>query len=356
MRTIKLHTNIKILAAVLLVGFILFNFIQIGYAQDILFGPEAEEQMEKTKAEKTGEPEVGKVERIECAWGDPLYTPDGKPVGCLVPPIKVHWDTTGKILMIDCPSGSQPYYEKKSDTSIWEGIKGFFTGENVKNKGCIAGASKTIREEVKTAPMKGISYKGYETSVEIPCQPIFGGKCPTTATPAGYIARLYQFGLMIAGLAAFGAIVFGALKYILSAGNIANQQDARDQITQAIIGLALLLGAYIILYTINPELVNLRNPRAEIIDVEKIRLAQEQGLYVPGEQEELPTDTGAPPLIEGCKLAMQGKIVIQGKEKIGLNCFKCIEGYELYEDKSIGEGAWRCRTKLEWEEWEKGWE
>jgi len=109
----------------------------------------------------------------------------------------------------------------------------------------------------------------YETSVKIPCQPSIG-PCPSEQTPAGYIARLYTFGLMIAGFAAFASIIYGSLKYILSAGNIGSQQDAKDQITQAVMGLLLLLGAFLILYTINPELVNLRNPNLEFIKINEI--------------------------------------------------------------------------------------
>lgn len=112
--------------------------------------------------------------------------------------------------------------------------------------------------------------EAYKSQVPIPCQPLAGGTCPSAETPAGYIARLYQFGLMIVGLLAFGGIIFGSLKYILSAGNVTSQQDAKDQITQAILGLILLLGAFLILYTINPDLVNLRNPKLEFIKIEKI--------------------------------------------------------------------------------------
>jgi len=76
----------------------------------------------------------------------------------------------------------------------------------------------------------------YVTKYTLPCQPLAGGQCADDQTPAGYIARLYQFGLMIVGLFAFGGIVYGALKYVLSAGSMADQSDAKDQITQAVLG------------------------------------------------------------------------------------------------------------------------
>ncbi len=101
-------------------------------------------------------------------------------------------------------------------------------------------------------------------SYEFPCSPIAGGTCPTTEqtsqSPAAYIARFYKFALLLAGMLAFGMIIFGAIQYIVSAGSPAAQSDARDRIFQALWGVALLLGAYLILYTIDPKLVSLTDP------------------------------------------------------------------------------------------------
>ena len=100
-----------------------------------------------------------------------------------------------------------------------------------------------------------------------PCAPIGGGACPTEAevaqSPAAYIARLYQFALMLSGMLAFGMIVFGAIQYTVSAGNTTQQSDAKDRITQALWGVALLFGAYLILHTIDPKLVSLTDPNID---------------------------------------------------------------------------------------------
>ncbi len=109
----------------------------------------------------------------------------------------------------------------------------------------------------------------YKMIYQIPCDQRFGN-CPPASDPAGYVSRLYTFSLMAAGIVAMGALIFGAVKYILSAGNIVSQQDARDQMTSAIWGLMLLIGAYLILYTINPDLVNLRNPTTTPINLEDL--------------------------------------------------------------------------------------
>lgn len=77
---------------------------------------------------------------------------------------------------------------------------------------------------------------------------------------AGYVNRLYIYALGLVGLTALGAIIFGGILYTTSAGNPSLQGDAKKRITSALIGLGILLTSYLILYTINPDLVNLRNP------------------------------------------------------------------------------------------------
>ncbi|TSC82828.1 MAG: Uncharacterized protein G01um101420_10 [Parcubacteria group bacterium Gr01-1014_20] len=74
-----------------------------------------------------------------------------------------------------------------------------------------------------------------------------------SANPAGVVANAYQFALMIGGLMAFVMIVYGAVKYTAAGGNSSVQSDAKDRITQALLGLALLVGAAIILSTISPR-------------------------------------------------------------------------------------------------------
>jgi hypothetical protein len=78
--------------------------------------------------------------------------------------------------------------------------------------------------------------------------------------PIGIINQFYQFALLISGLLAFGAIVYGGIKYILAAGNPSGQTEGREWIKSALLGLLLLLGAYLVLNTINPNLTKLSLP------------------------------------------------------------------------------------------------
>jgi hypothetical protein len=90
----------------------------------------------------------------------------------------------------------------------------------------------------------------------------------STSTAPGYlIANLYQFALLIGGLLAFGAIVYGGVKYVTSGGNPSSQSEAKEWIWSALLGLLLLVCAYLILATINPNLVHLDLPTLSSVNI-----------------------------------------------------------------------------------------
>jgi hypothetical protein len=72
-----------------------------------------------------------------------------------------------------------------------------------------------------------------------------------------YIQDLYRFSLGAGAILAMAMITLGAIQYIMSAGNPGHQEDAKDRITSAVYGLILLLGSFLILYTVNPGLISL---------------------------------------------------------------------------------------------------
>jgi hypothetical protein len=98
----------------------------------------------------------------------------------------------------------------------------------------------------------------YEIEVTIPGGPTEG----TAVSLTDYIRDIYLFGLAIVGLAALGALVYGGFTYMLSE-TITTKEDAKKWIWGALSGLVLGLAAYLILNTINPDLVSLRAPCRE---------------------------------------------------------------------------------------------
>jgi len=82
-----------------------------------------------------------------------------------------------------------------------------------------------------------------------------------------YIFGFYDFALIIAGILAMGAIIYGAILYAISSGNTSRQSDAKEWITQAFLGLLLLLAANLLLGTINPNIIS---PKIDIPKLESI--------------------------------------------------------------------------------------
>lgn len=92
--------------------------------------------------------------------------------------------------------------------------------------------------------------------------PEAGGLKPETTLfgfPA-YVKYIFNLSIIVAGLVAFAAFVFGGIKYITSAGIPAHKKDATEQMFAAFLGLMILLSSYMFLTSINPELTLLAGP------------------------------------------------------------------------------------------------
>ncbi|KPJ73705.1 hypothetical protein AMJ48_00730 [Parcubacteria bacterium DG_74_1] len=67
------------------------------------------------------------------------------------------------------------------------------------------------------------------------------------------IRYFYEWGISLGGLLVFIALLIAGFQYMSSTGNPAMMQEAKDRVKSAFIGLALLLGSWLILNTINPQ-------------------------------------------------------------------------------------------------------
>lgn len=73
-----------------------------------------------------------------------------------------------------------------------------------------------------------------------------------------YLKDIINFGFAVIGILALFMLIIGAYQYLMAAGNIGKVDSAKETIGSAFLGLILGLCAYIILYKINPDLVNMR--------------------------------------------------------------------------------------------------
>jgi len=74
-----------------------------------------------------------------------------------------------------------------------------------------------------------------------------------------YLTWAFRFVLALAGFLAVMMIVIGGVQYIISGANESMRGEAHKRISNAIYGLILALVSYLVLYTINPSLVDFEN-------------------------------------------------------------------------------------------------
>ena len=75
-----------------------------------------------------------------------------------------------------------------------------------------------------------------------------------------YLRYIFVFAIGISGFIIFGVMIVAGFRYFTSSGNPAVINDAKDQIFSAFIGVIVLLSSYILLRTINPQLVIMDMP------------------------------------------------------------------------------------------------
>ncbi len=76
----------------------------------------------------------------------------------------------------------------------------------------------------------------------------------TSVSLSGYLEAVFAFGISLAGIFAVLMIVIGGIQYITAYGNPGQAESAKNRICQALLGLLLVVSAWLILYTINPDL------------------------------------------------------------------------------------------------------
>ena len=87
----------------------------------------------------------------------------------------------------------------------------------------------------------------------------------TTGGAGDIISRLYIFGLGLVGISALIMFVFGGVIYMTAADSQSRVNQAKSMMGNAVFGLVLALISYLILFTINPDLVTKGFPVPKVI-------------------------------------------------------------------------------------------
>lgn len=117
-----------------------------------------------------------------------------------------------------------------------------------------------------------------------------------------YIAGLVRYLMGAAGVLAGIMVTIGGVQYLLAAGNKSAIDTALSRIKNALFGLALALGSYLILYTISPQIVTFRALRLEAVQQAILSVREENGgldyggdtTYGPGERPRISRDSMDP--------------------------------------------------------------
>lgn len=123
----------------------------------------------------------------------------------------------------------------------------------------------------------------------IPAEAAYQGlvKIPGVGDPSldlsGYINVLYALSISVAALLAVIKIVIAGVKYMLT-DIVTSKQDAKSDIRGALIGLLIVAGAFLILFTINPQLTNINLGLRETAGVSQPNPEEEPGLDCPAGQ------------------------------------------------------------------------
>jgi len=94
-----------------------------------------------------------------------------------------------------------------------------------------------------------------ERGLEVQYPEMGGEKISTSTTVSEYAVYIFNFCIIIAAVAAFVILIYGGIRYLLSTNNPGSMKESRIWIYSGIVGLLSALVSYLILNTINPEII-----------------------------------------------------------------------------------------------------
>jgi len=121
-------------------------------------------------------------------------------------------------------------------------------------------------KELITIPIPNVQF----SNILVKEENIGGGADATKKTInvpwlAQYITGAYKYAVSIAGVLAAVMMMIGGMQYLTAGGDASKVAKGKEKISDAVLGLFLVLGTYMILNTINPALVSLTGTQIETV-------------------------------------------------------------------------------------------
>lgn len=127
--------------------------------------------------------------------------------------------------------------------------------------------------DIKFTPQLTIPGSNFEAKKEMKVSSEFtkdGVVYEQTTLFSEYVGSFYRYGITIVGLLATVMLMAGGIVWLTSTGNQSKITKAKEMIFGSLIGMGILYSSYLILNTINPDLVKLKP--IEMIKVERMEL------------------------------------------------------------------------------------
>jgi hypothetical protein len=102
--------------------------------------------------------------------------------------------------------------------------------------------------------------KNFELQIKIPGLTDINPREGTSAI-GEYIKAVYNYAIGIVGILSALVIMLGGVIWLTAGGNTNRIENAKSWITAALTGLVIALSSYLILYTINPDLINFQTTK-----------------------------------------------------------------------------------------------
>ncbi len=193
--------------------------------------------------------------------------------------------------------------------------------------------------------------QAYEPLVRLPGLPAEG-----EITLSQYIVGLYNFLLSIVGIVAVMMLIIGGMKYIAAAGNASIIADAKDTISNAIFGLLLALLSWVIVSTINPDVLYIKHPASSLTDAYESNLGacgtynidtdictcQDSVTFIPPDATDQPTCEVA--CADNCGTTEALPCIYGGSsekpiyDELGGGC-RCVDGVNVVSLAPVGTGC-----------------
>lgn len=136
--------------------------------------------------------------------------------------------------------------------------------------------SAPIQEKLDTTPPKSkeltftaeVGIPGFKTA------PVNGALLKT------FLVKLYSYLLYLSGVFAVIILILAGFQWVMAGGNQNKIGEAKQRIINALTGLVLLASSYLILYTINPELIDIKDLKIEPIRPEQVAEAKQKFISI----------------------------------------------------------------------------